>query len=98
MSQNRQEAKDRARSEHDYKVNLKAELEIRHLHEKMDFLLKQQAQRLFALQELQIELMEELARRPAIEGIGHNGADVSASPRCTHSQISTAEPSPHHAT
>jgi uncharacterized membrane protein len=64
MSQNRKEAKDRARSEHDYKVNLKAELEIRHLHEKMDFLLKQQSQRLFALQELQIELMEELARRP----------------------------------
>jgi uncharacterized membrane protein len=68
MSQNRQEAKDRARSEHDYKVNLKAELEIRHLHEKMDFLLKQQAQRLFALQELQIELMEELARRPSPAG------------------------------
>ena len=61
MSQNRQEAKDRLRAEHDYKVNLKAELEIRHLHEKMDFLLKQQAQRLFELQELQIELMEELA-------------------------------------
>ena len=68
MSQNRKEAKDRARSEHDYKVNLKAELEIRHLHEKMDFLLKQQAQRLFALQELQIELMEELARRSAPNG------------------------------
>ena len=68
MSQNRQEAKDRARSEHDYKVNLKAELEIRHLHEKMDFLLKQQSQRLFELQELQIELMEELARRPAGNG------------------------------
>ncbi len=63
MSQNRQESKDRARADHDYKVNLKAELEIRHLHEKMDFLLKQQSQRLFALQELQIELMEELARR-----------------------------------
>ena len=70
MSQNRQEAKDRARSEHDYKVNLKAELEIRHLHEKMDFLLKQQSQRLFELQELQIELMEELARRPAGNGGG----------------------------
>jgi len=79
MSQNRQEAKDRARSEHDYKVNLTAELETRHLHEKMDFLLKQQAQRLFALQELQIELMEELARRPALEGNGHNGAEVPAS-------------------
>lgn len=73
MSQNRKEAKDRARSEHDYKVNLKAELEIRHLHEKMDFLLKQHAQRLFALQELQIELMEELARRPTANGTGQNG-------------------------
>ena len=34
MSQNRQEAKDRLRSQHDYQINLKAELEIRHLHEK----------------------------------------------------------------
>jgi uncharacterized membrane protein len=63
MSQNRQEAKDRLRGEHDYKVNLKAELEVRHLHEKVDFLLKQQAQRMFALQELQIELMSEIAQR-----------------------------------
>ena len=39
MSQNRQEAKDRLRSQHDYQVNLKAELEIRHLHEKVDHLL-----------------------------------------------------------
>jgi uncharacterized membrane protein len=77
MSQNRQEAKDRARSAHDYKVNLKAELEIRHLHEKMDFLLKQQAQRLFALQELQIELMEELARRPAANGTANNAPSAS---------------------
>ena len=81
MSQNRQEAKDRARGEHDYKVNLKAELEIRHLHEKMDFLLKQQAQRLFALQELQIELMEELCRRPAANGPGNNGAATSGEAR-----------------
>jgi len=63
MSQNRQESKDRLRAEHDYKVNLKAELEIRHLHEKIDYLLKQQAQRLFELQDVQIELMEELAGR-----------------------------------
>jgi uncharacterized membrane protein len=38
-SQNRQEAKDRLRSQHDYHVNLKAELEIRHLHEKVDHFL-----------------------------------------------------------
>ena len=61
MSQNRQEAKDRLRSEHDYRVNLKAELEIRHLHEKMDHLLMTQWQRLLEIQEVQTELMEELA-------------------------------------
>ena len=62
MSQRRQEAKDRLRSEHDYTVNLKAELEIRHLHEKMDHLLSHQWERLVEVQELQLELLEELAR------------------------------------
>ncbi|MEO8354236.1 MAG: DUF1003 domain-containing protein, partial [Chthoniobacteraceae bacterium] len=81
MSQNRKDAKDRARGEHDYKVNLKAELEIRHLHEKMDFLLKQQSQRLFALQELQIELMEELARRQAPEATVLDGDKGNPGPR-----------------
>jgi uncharacterized membrane protein len=61
MSQNRQEARDRLRAEHDYRVNLKAELEIRSLHEKMDHLLKNQWQRLLEIQEIQTELMEELA-------------------------------------
>ena len=59
MSQNRQEAKDRMRSEHDYKVNLKAELEIRHLHEKIDHLVHTQWQRLLEIQELQLEMMQE---------------------------------------
>jgi uncharacterized membrane protein len=63
MSQNRQEAKDRLRAEHDYRVNLKAELEIRHLHAKMDLLLTHQWQRLLEIQEIQVELMEELANR-----------------------------------
>jgi uncharacterized membrane protein len=63
MSQNRQEAKDRLRSEHDYSVNLKAELEIRHLHEKLDHLLMKQWQRLLEIQEIQMELMEELAHK-----------------------------------
>jgi uncharacterized membrane protein len=84
MSQNRKEAKDRARSEHDYKVNLKAELEIRHLHEKMDFLLKQQAQRLFALQELQIELMGELACRPAARKRDSKGRTAAATAPANH--------------
>jgi uncharacterized membrane protein len=63
MSQNRQEAKDRLRSEYDYRVNLKAELEIRQLHEKMDHLLITQWQRLLELQEMQMELIEEMGHR-----------------------------------
>lgn len=61
MSQNRQEARDRQHAEGDYKVNLKAELEIRHLHEKMDYLLHQHATRLMEVQQIQIELLRELA-------------------------------------
>ena len=63
MSQNRAEARDRARAENDYKVNLKAELEIRHLHEKIDHLLRKQYNRLFEIQEIQIELLEELGQK-----------------------------------
>ena len=61
MSQNRQEAKDRLRSEQDYRINLKAELEIRHLHEKIDHLLSRQWERLFEIQQIQIEMMSEVA-------------------------------------
>jgi uncharacterized membrane protein len=63
MSQNRQEAKDRLRSQHDYQVNLKAELEIRHLHEKIDHLLSRQWERLVEIQEIQLELLSELGHR-----------------------------------
>jgi len=63
MSQNRQEAKDRLRSEYDYRINLKAELEIRNLHEKMDHLLKNQWERLLEIQQIQMELMEDLSRK-----------------------------------
>jgi uncharacterized membrane protein len=63
MSQRRQEAKDRLRSEHDYQVNLKAELEIRHLHEKLDHLLTQQWERLVEIQQIQLELLSERGRR-----------------------------------
>ncbi|HEY6007632.1 MAG TPA: DUF1003 domain-containing protein [Geobacteraceae bacterium] len=62
MSQNRQEAKDRLRSQQDYRINLKAELEIRHLHEKIDHLLMRQWERLVEIQEIQIDLMEEILR------------------------------------
>ncbi len=61
MSQNRQEARDRRRSENDYRVNLKAELEIRQLHEKLDHLLQHQWERLMEIQQIQIELMNEIA-------------------------------------
>jgi len=63
MSQNRAEARDRLRAENDYKINLKAELEIRHLHEKIDHLLRRQYNRLFEIQQIQIELLEELGRK-----------------------------------
>jgi uncharacterized membrane protein len=59
MSQKRQEAKDRLRSRNDYQVNLKAELEIRHLHEKLDHLITKQWQRLAEIQQLQLEIMQE---------------------------------------
>src|SRR5574340_46180 len=58
MSQNRLEEKDRERSKHDYKVNLKAELEIRMLNEKVDHLLLNQQQKLLEIQQIQIEMME----------------------------------------
>jgi len=60
MSQNRQEAKDRARATHDYQVNLKAELEIRQVHQKLDHLLSHQWERLVEIQEVQLELLTEL--------------------------------------
>lgn len=59
MSQRRQETKDRVRGENDYRVNLKAELEIRQLHEKIDHQLAHQWQKLTELQQIQIELLEE---------------------------------------
>ena len=62
MSQNRAEARDRLRADNDYKVNLKAELEIRHLHEKLDHLLRRQYNRFFEIQQIQIELLQEISR------------------------------------
>lgn len=63
MSQNRQEAKDRIRSQHDYQINLKAEVEIRNLHQKIDHLLTHQWERLVQIQQVQLEMMEELKSR-----------------------------------
>lgn len=65
MSQKRQEAKDRQRANNDYRVNLKAELEIRHLHEKIDYLISRQWQRLAEIQHMQLEIMQEPRNKPA---------------------------------
>lgn len=62
MSQNRQEQKDRQRGEHDYKINLKAELEIKLLGEKIDHLLVHQNKKLLEIQELQTDYLEDLMK------------------------------------
>ena len=63
MSQNRQNEKDRLKAYNDYRVNLKAELEIRHLHSKIDLLLTHQWQRLLEIQQVQTDLLEEIGKR-----------------------------------
>lgn len=60
MSQNRQAATDRLSAEHDYEVNLKAELEISVLHEKMDLLREKQWDELIAMQQEQLALLTQL--------------------------------------
>lgn len=60
MSQNRQEEKDRERSKKDYMINLKSELEIRMLHEKLDHLIMHQQQDLLEIQKVQIEMMNDI--------------------------------------
>lgn len=63
MSQNRQEEKDRERSKQDYMVNLKSELEIRMLHEKIDHLIIHQQQELLTIQQVQVEMMEDIMKQ-----------------------------------
>lgn len=65
MSQNRQEARDRMRAENDYKVNLKAELEVRAVSEKLDQLIHHQWARLLEVQQIQIEMIEDMMGRKA---------------------------------
>ena len=60
MSQNRKEEKDRKRSENDYLINLKAELELRSLHQKMDLLLEEQIKVLFDSQAAQLQLLKNI--------------------------------------
>ncbi len=80
MSQNRQEVKDRMRAENDYRVNLKAELEIRHLHSKIDLLLTHQWQRLLEIQQVQTDLLEEIGRQKGLNGNGSTSAPKNSNP------------------
>jgi len=63
MSQNRKEAKDRQRAQEDYVVNLKAEIEIRSLHQKMDLLMLEHMKNLFEIQKLQCDQLETLDQK-----------------------------------
>lgn len=60
MSQNRKEEKDRKRSENDYLINLKAELEVRSLHQKFDLLLQEQIKVLLDSQAQQLEILKNI--------------------------------------
>jgi uncharacterized membrane protein len=64
MSQNRQAYKDRLSAEHDYEVNLKAELEIMTLHEKIDLLREKQWSGLISIQQEQLRLLSQLIKDP----------------------------------
>ncbi|MGC4039237.1 MAG: DUF1003 domain-containing protein [Flavobacterium sp.] len=63
MSQNRQEEKDRERAKKDYMINLKSELEIRMLDDKLDHLIMHQQQELIEIQKVQIEMMNDILNR-----------------------------------
>lgn len=60
MSQNRQEEKDRMMNENDYLINLKAEMQIRSLHQKMDLLLEEQIKTLFESQKTQFDMLKAI--------------------------------------
>jgi uncharacterized membrane protein len=73
MSQNRQEDRDRLRAEHDYEVNLKAEIEVQQLHQKLDELREKQWNDLLALQKQQIDLLQ--AQLALLKGHAENSSD-----------------------
>ncbi|MBC7778011.1 MAG: DUF1003 domain-containing protein [Phycisphaerae bacterium] len=60
MSQNRQGVKDRENAANDYVINLKSEIEVRHLHEKIDLMMEEQYHHLFEVQQQQLKMLEEL--------------------------------------
>ena len=62
MSQNRKEERDRKRNENDYMINLKAELQVRSLHQKIDLMQKEQMKVLYETQAKQLELLEKIKK------------------------------------
>lgn len=75
MSQNRQADRDRIQSTNDYQTNLKAEIEIRLLQQKMDHLLTNEWQHLVEIQTIQLDLLGELQKQiNNIEKRAQNGA------------------------
>ena len=80
MSQRRAERKDRLRAESDYRVNLKAELEIRHLHEKLDYLVSKQWERLMEIQQLQLETLQENRPKSLVKAIKKKKASSAPTP------------------
>jgi uncharacterized membrane protein len=63
MSQNRKEEKDRKRAINDYLVNLKSELEIRNVHQKLDLLIAEQMRALFEIQKVQVEMIGDIREK-----------------------------------
>lgn len=76
MSQNRKEEKDRQRAINDYLVNLKAEIEVRNVHSKLDLLIAEQMKTLFEIQTAQMELMEDIK---SIVSISHSSRKLDGS-------------------
>jgi len=77
MSQNRQEEKDRKRAENDYLINLKAELEVRSLHQKMDLLLQEEIRGLYAVQDKQNALLKTINEK--LDGLAGNSLSAGRS-------------------
>lgn len=93
MSQNRQEDKDRQRGEHDYKVNLKAELEIKLLSDKIDHLLVNQNRKLLEFQEVQIDYLEDVMKElKAASKLNRNAIRLSSSANSTEKASPSNEP------
>lgn len=92
MSQKRQESKDRLRSLNDYQVNLKAELEIRHLHEKMDHLVMRQWQRLAEIQQVQLEMLQDAQARVPRPKVVVKKMKKKPKPKAKPAVVATSDP------